>query len=81
MAIKFDLIKAGDVVYSRQRRQMGNTMMRETCEYEVKVYEIDYENRRAVVSWNGNARETWHAGRLAKCYKKPMPKKEPRWLR
>jgi hypothetical protein len=61
MAIKFEKITAGMTLYDRHSYQMGNTTLRSIGEWVVRILEIDREQRRALVSWNGNTPEWRHA--------------------
>lgn len=70
MAIKFELIKAGDVMYDVHRYRAGHTTLRIGC-WEVKIVSVDPEKRRAVVRWNWNEPETWHASKLTKLRRSP----------
>lgn len=76
MAIKFDRLKPGDIVFDRHRQKMGNTTMSRLAEWRVKIVSIDYENRAAVVIWNGNSPKTWYARQLERCFRTSMHKPE-----
>lgn len=54
MAVKFETIKAGDVLYDVHREKMGNTTMSAWGWWRVRVISIDHEKRVAKVSWNTN---------------------------
>lgn len=71
MAIKFEKIKANDVLLDIHRRRMGNTTMSEWGLWNVYVVSVDTTARSAIVSWNGNRHETWSERRLTKLYTKP----------
>ena len=64
MAIKFEKIKEGMVLYDRHTYVMGNTMLRSLGEWQVKILSVDPEKRQAVVSWNGNRPETYYEREL-----------------
>ena len=49
---KFELVKEGDLLWDYHSEQAGNTVMRRWGNWPVKILSIDYEKRRAVVSWN-----------------------------
>lgn len=55
---KFETIKPGDVLWDYHKQRMGNTTMTEYGNWRVLVKEVDVENRKALVSWNGNI-PTW----------------------
>lgn len=57
MAIKFEKIKPGMVLYDRRRTKMGNTTMKTLSEWPVRILEVDAGARRFLMSWNGNAPE------------------------
>jgi hypothetical protein len=61
MAINPELVKAGDVLYDVHKYKMGNTTMRATGCWDVRVLEViqpEEGDRRRLptfrVSWNGN---------------------------
>jgi len=68
--IKFEKIKAGDVLYQKSRVGMGNTTMTRDAVYQVYVKSVDPETRTAVVSWNSNPAKQWSARSLEKLYRK-----------
>jgi hypothetical protein len=73
VAIKFEKIKAGDVLYDVHSYRMGNTTLRSLGCWEVRVISVDPQLRNAVVSWNSNRPETWSERRLKKlCAKEPV---------
>ena len=76
MAIKFEKIKPGMVLYDRHRRRMGNTTMTTLGEWSVRIISVDPETRSATVSWNGNREERYTAHRLAKLYSWSMRNSE-----
>lgn len=65
MAIKFEKIKPGMVLYDRHKYTMGNTTLRSLGEWPVRVLEVDGEKRRALVSWNHNRPEWVSERRLS----------------
>lgn len=67
MAIKFEKIEPGMVLYDRHRYKMGNTTVRSIGEWRVKVLEVDRENRRVRYSWNGNDPE-WSPARAVEAF-------------
>lgn len=52
MAISFNAVKAGDVLYDVHRYKT-NGGSKQGC-WRVKIYEIDYEKGTAMASWNTN---------------------------
>lgn len=66
MAIKFEKIQPGMVLYDRRKGRMGNTMLRSISEWEVRVLSVDVENRVAMVTWNGNPRREYHEAELTR---------------
>lgn len=71
MAIRFESIKANDVLYDVRRTKMGNTTMTRLSCWEVKIVSVDPAKRTAVVRWNWNQPEMWHAHQLAKLRRSP----------
>lgn len=69
--IKFELIKAGDVLYDVHREKMGNTNMSRLGCWEVKIESVDPATRSAMVRWNWNQPERWHASQLRKLRRSP----------
>lgn len=67
MAVKWETVKAGDVLYQSRRTKMGNTTLSTLSTWSVRIISIDHEKRRAVVSWNGNAPRTWFKSEVEKC--------------
>lgn len=72
MAIKFDRLKPGEIVFDRHRQKMGNTTMSRMGEWMVKIIEIDHGNRTALVRWNGNSPTTWTKRQLERCFRTSM---------
>lgn len=70
MAIKFERVKAGDVLYDKHRYQMGNTTMRAWGVWTVEVVSIDHEKGTARVRWNGNPETTYYRRGIEKLYRK-----------
>jgi hypothetical protein len=70
MAVKWETVQAGDVLYDVHSYRMGNTTMRSMGCWEVRVRSIDHANGTAVVSWNGNRDETWCARQITKLRRK-----------
>ena len=68
MAIKFEKITAGMILFDIHSHKMGNTNMRQLGKWDVKVISIDKEKRNALVSWNGNRPEVWGERDLKKLY-------------
>jgi hypothetical protein len=76
MAIKFEKIEPGMVLYDVHSENAGNTTMRRLGKWEVRIISVDKEKRTAMASWNGNRAELWHASRLEKLRAKITPKME-----
>jgi hypothetical protein len=68
MAIKFEKIKSGMVLYDRHRHRMGNTTMTDLGEWPVRILTVDQFG--AEVVWNGNSHrpERWARRRLERLY-------------
>jgi len=63
--MKIEKLKPGDVVYSVQRRKMGNTTIGTTVVYPVQIISIDPENRFVIASVNGNPPREYFQRQLA----------------
>lgn len=72
----FNKLKKDQILYSVQRRKMGNTTITEDAVFAARVEEIDLEGRRAKISINGNP-SRWYSERNLKKLKvnKPDPSK------
>lgn len=70
--MKYEKIKAGDVLYDVHSYRMGNTTIRSMGVWQVKVITLHPEDRTATVSWNGNRPERYYASDL-----KRLREKEP----
>ena len=57
--VEFSNVKPGDILYDVQRVKMGNTTMRRTAVYEVRVIEV--LDNHAMVSWNSNKPQKYRA--------------------
>jgi len=66
MAIKFEKIKAGDVLWDYHSVRAGNTTMRRWGNWRVRIIEIDHAAGFAIVSWNGNQPQKWFRRQLEK---------------
>jgi hypothetical protein len=69
-------LKPDQIVYSLIRRYVGNTMLRETYLFEVRIISIDPNGKWVEASWNGNRPTRCYASE-AKAWKvkKPQPKR------
>ena len=68
MAIKFEKLQPGMILFDIHSHRMGNTTMRQLGKWTVKVISVDVEHRTAMVSWNGNHPEEWSERQLRKLY-------------
>ena len=67
MAVKFELVKAGDVLYDVHREKAGHTNMSRLGCWEVKVEEINHEEGWAMCRWNVmNPPKRWSRRRVEK---------------
>lgn len=64
--MKFEKIKEGMILYDVHSYKMGNTTIRSLGIWEVKILEINRENRTALASWNGNPPKTYGESSLKK---------------
>jgi hypothetical protein len=70
MAVNWDRVCVGDVLYESIRQSMGNTTMRETVVYEVKIISKDNEEGSCMVSWNSNLPQKWYRSSIEKLRRK-----------
>jgi hypothetical protein len=63
---KLETLKAGDVLYDVHSERAGNTMLRRTGVWTVRILEVDLEKDGAYVSWNGNRRSFYPRFRVEK---------------
>lgn len=54
MAVSFETIKSGDILYDCHRHKLGNTTMSVMGVWHVYIREINLEKREVLTSWNGN---------------------------
>lgn len=78
MAVKFEKVQVGDVLWSKSRGRMGNTIIKETRWHSVRVIDIDSEKKTACVSWNGNPTETYYRKQVERLYRNKPKAKEPK---
>ena len=69
MAIKYERIKDGDVLYDVHRTKMGNTTMSRLGCWTVMVIRLHDDG--ATVSWNSNAATFYTRRRLEKLRRAP----------
>lgn len=77
MAIKWEAINVGDVLYHTFRQKMGNTCMRQTVSIPVKVVEIDHAAGTVTVSRNSNPPQKSSKFRVTKLRRSPHKPKTP----
>lgn len=70
--ISFDKIKEGDVLWDCHKTRVGNTKITRMGAWRVNVIQVDTENRKALVSWNGNTSEWWRERRIHKLRRTPV---------
>jgi hypothetical protein len=73
VAIKFETVNNGDVLYDCHKTKMGNTTMRRMGTWKVLVIEKD--ERGATVSWNGNRPQYYGRGRIERLRRTPYKPK------
>lgn len=74
MAIKFEKIEPGMILFDIHSEPAGNTTMRRLGCWEVRVVSVNKEKREALVRWNGNPATVWSARRLSKLYREKTKK-------
>ena len=82
MAIKFEKVKAGDVLFDYHSEQAGNTTMRRWCNWEVEIISVhpDAEHRHlsyAIVRWNNNREQRYTLRQVERLRAKPGKEKDP----
>lgn len=77
MSIKFAGVKAGDTLYAYYSERAGNTTMRRWSNWKVQVISIDHEKGTAVVSKNGNPRQTYYKHEIERLRRKPGKERDP----
>jgi hypothetical protein len=71
--MKIEKLLPGQVVYSVERRKMGNTTMKTTSVFKVRIVEIDPEKQWVLASWNGNTPSKFYRRTVGKWReKKPV---------
>jgi hypothetical protein len=76
--MKIEKLKPEQVVYSVERRKMGNTTMSTVCVYHVKIIEVNLLNGYVIASWNGNRAQKFYGRDFKKWReKKPMTVTSP----
>lgn len=74
MSVRFDTVRAGDVLYDVRREPMGHVKMSRWGWYRVEVESVDHEKGEAMCSWNGNPATRYSRLRLQKL-RRSIPKK------
>lgn len=64
--MKFEKIKAGDILFDVHSERMGNTTMRCQGIWEVRVISIDSGTRTAMVRWNSNSPQRYYERQLTR---------------
>lgn len=65
----------GQVLYDLRRQKMGNTAVRRTACYDVRVIEVASDGSHIIASWNGNTPRRYRESDVRKLrVKKPEPK-------
>jgi hypothetical protein len=74
MAIKFEKIQPGMMLFDVHSERAGNTTMKRWGDWPVRVISVDADSKSAMVSWNGNEPTRRYHHRLRKLYAKVPPK-------
>jgi hypothetical protein len=75
MAIKFEKVEPGMVLYDWHRTKMGNTNISRMGCWEVRI--IDKTERGCTVSWNSNRPQFYGRRRVERLHRKRYEKKTP----
>lgn len=71
--MKIEKLQPGQVVYSVECRNMGNTKMKTTSVFKVQIVEIDPLKQWVMASWNGNTPRKYYNRIISKWReKKPV---------
>jgi hypothetical protein len=71
--VKIEKLKVGQIVYNLERRGMGNTTLRTTSAFAIKITEVDPAGQWVMASWNFNSPRKYRAREVAKWReKKPI---------
>lgn len=74
MSIRYHLVEPGMILWQSKRQQAGNTTMRRTAWYPVRIIEI--HETGCLVSWNCNAPRIMSRREVEKLYRKQPDKKD-----
>jgi hypothetical protein len=71
--VKIEKLKVGQIVYNLERRGMGNTTLRTTSAFAIKITEVDPAGQWVMASWNFNSPRKFRAHEISKWReKKPI---------
>lgn len=74
MPISINTLKTGDVVYDVRKARAGNTLVRRTAVYSVRIISVDIEKGCVDAQWNCNPTKTYRS-RLGKLpWRRTKPK-------
>jgi hypothetical protein len=75
MAVKWETVKAGDVLYDVHKTKQGNTERSAVGCWTVVIETIDHEAGFAMVRWNGNPAKRYSRRQVERWRRnKPLPK-------
>lgn len=72
MAIKYELVQPGMLLWQKRRQRMGNTTMSRDAWFPVQIIEV--QERGCLVCWNGNAPRMMYRRDVQKLYRKKPEK-------
>lgn len=75
MAVKWELVKAGDLLWDSHREKMGNTTLSRMGSWPVRVVSIDHVKNTAQCAWNYNPAATWSRRRVEKLRRRPAKRR------
>lgn len=70
--MKINKLKPEEIVYSVEKRTMGNTSMTTTSVFRVRIVEVDPEGKWVMASWNGNPARKFYE-RMTSKWRKVKP--------
>jgi hypothetical protein len=71
--VKIEKLQVGQTVFNLERRGMGNTTLRTTSAFAIKITEVDPAGQWVMASWNFNSPRKYRAHEVSKWReKKPI---------
>lgn len=74
MAVSWNAVKEGDVLYQKKRQKMGNTTISRDAVFA--VYVVEKHEGYAMAKWNGNPATRWSIRSIEKLFRNRPKVKE-----